>query len=194
MQTLNQNKMFRVAVVLLIVLTAVCGGYFAFAAKQKPLATYNPEQIQGDVKIVLLRVGKLTMFTDKCFSDLRSARMIGEPVFMVTYLVEVPKRGAFSGLAFRSNDQLDVIHDGHSIASQTEPGLVKGFDGHSESFEALASCVYLRDRVIPNDGAAMIEEDTLQGLKVSADVIDLQIKFGWNGKDLVFTFRNVPLN
>ena len=194
MQTLNQNKMFRVAVVLLIALAAVCGGYFAFAAKQKPLATYNPEQIQGDVKVVLLRVGKLTMFTDKCFSDSQFTQTIGEPVFLVNYLVEVPKKGAFAGLTLRGSQGLDIIRDGHSIIGQTEPGLIKAFNGDSQAFEKLSSRPDLRGRTIPDDKAALVEEDTLQGLNVSADQVDLHIKFGWNGKNMVFTFKDVPLN
>jgi len=188
----TQIKSIVVIVATLAVIS--CGVFFARAEKQKPLATYNPEQMQGDVKVVLLRVGKLTMFTDKCFSDSRVAQTIGEPVFLVSYLVEVPKKGAFSGLALKGSQGLDIIHDGHSIIGQTEPGLIKAFDGSSEAFKNLSSRPDLRDRTIPDDKAGMVEEDTLQGLNVSADHVDLQIKFGWNGEDLIFNFKDVPLN
>ena len=143
------------------------------AGQAVPLKPLNLEKTQGEVRVVLLRAGKITS-SEK------------EAQWVVTYAVEIPQKGAFSDLGFSSEDEVAVSVKGKAVECQG------GFGSGSMGFDDLPRKGELsRPKVAP--GNAMIAEDVVfRGLNIEAEKLDVKLKFTWRGTKLAFDFKDVP--
>ena len=134
----------------------------------------KPDVSQGQVRVVLLRVGPVVSTNDR-------------PTFVVTYGVEVPTEGAFSDLSFNSKDEITLVVRGKPLDYRGGGGSA------SVGFSELPRQSELRKPAL-QDGKAMIFEDvTFTDLHIDAKQIAVRIRFSWRGTPQSFEFQNVPV-
>jgi len=188
----------KIKTLMALVLTAgtawFVGGCRPEVAQQSPPEPFNAEQTQGDVKVVLLEVAQLTVFTDKWHSDPQASGVSAAPAFKVTCLIEVPATEAASALVLNPTNSVQVAVEGKSAADELVPGISGGSSSSSMGFEQ--SCVksYLNRPQTPAGRTALVEETVLRGMKIDADHVDLSLTLNWKKKDMVFEFKDVPVN
>ena len=67
----------------------LCGAALSPSLKiDRPAPAYNPEQTKGNVRVVLLRLDRTTVFTDDGFSNTHNVHLRAVPGWKVVYLVE----------------------------------------------------------------------------------------------------------
>jgi hypothetical protein len=129
-------------------------GGFAFAAAEKKS---DFEISQGDVRVILLRT-------------VNSVSTNNEPVFEVTYAIEIPKKGAFSDLRFGKSEEITLsskgvpIKDAHSLSSL------------STSFETLPRSSELPRPVAQPEKAILGQHVQFTGLKIKEKQIDITVR------------------
>ena len=133
----------------------------------------NPDVRQGQVRVVLLRVGPVVATNDR-------------PAFVVTYGVEVPTEGAFSDLSFNSKDEIALVVRGKPLDYHELSSGAMGFDALPRQSELSKPGI--------QQGKAMIFQDTVfNGLVVDAKQLEVRLQFSWRGTPLHFSFENVPV-
>jgi hypothetical protein len=169
MQTKPRMAMMTALAALLVLL---CLGATKQPAPLKPL---NLEKIQGQVRVVLLRAGQVGLTNN-------------QPEFIVTYVVEIPSKGAFSDLHFYSTNEIELKVNGKTIEWRG------GFSSGAMGFNDLPRQNELsKPKELP--GKSMLAQDTVfDGLKIDAKKIDVKLQFTWRGSQQVFEFKDVPLN
>jgi hypothetical protein len=136
-------------------------------------APSNLEQINQQVRVVLLRASP-------------NSPTNGQPDFVVTFGIEVPKEGAFSDLHIDSNE-VELTAGGRPIAFRGETVST------STGFENLPRNGELSKPVV-TEGNSMIFEDVIfKALQIDAKHADLKILFSWRGTPMRFDFKNVPV-
>jgi len=134
----------------------------------------KPDVSQGQVRVVLLRVGPVVSTNDR-------------PTFVVTYGVEVPAEGAFSDLTFNSNDEIALVVHGKPLDYYGE--LSSGAMG----FDALPRQSELSKPAIQQGKAMIFQDIVFTGLVVDAKQLEVRLQFSWRGTPLRFSFENVPV-
>jgi hypothetical protein len=131
------------------------------------------EQTQGDVRVVLLRAGAITSPTNQDSVE-------------VTYVVEIPLKGAFSDLSFGS-DEVTLTANGKPLnVSRQVTGSAMGFDKLPRQNELIKPVV--------RSGKAMIAEEVLfEGVNVRSKKVNVKIQFSWRGQPFTFTFKDLTL-
>jgi hypothetical protein len=133
----------------------------------------KPDVSQGQVRVVLLRVGPVVSTNDR-------------PTFVVTYGVEVPTEGAFSDLSFNSKDEIALVVHGKPLDYHELSSGAMGFDALPRQSELSKPAI--------QPGKAMIFQDTVfTGLVVDAKQLEVRLQFSWRGTPLRFSFENVPV-
>jgi len=136
----------------------------------------KPDVSQGQVRVVLLRVGPVVSTNDR-------------PTFVVTYGVEVPTEGAFSDLSFNTKDEIALVVHGKPL----DDALLGELSSGAMGFDALPRQSELSKPAI-QQGKAMIFQDTVfTGLVVDAKQLEVRLQFSWRGTPLRFSFENVPV-
>jgi hypothetical protein len=166
------NRIIATSVILLTLMATICLGFAGQSAALKPL---NLEQTQGEVRVVLLRAGQVVSTNNQI-------------QFIVTYVVEIPKKGAFADLHFSSNDEIALVVKGKPVE----------FYGESSSsamdFKELPrQNELIKPKAI--EGREMLAQDIVfKDLKIEARKFDVKLKFSWRGNERSFDFKDVPLN
>jgi hypothetical protein len=184
----------RMATAMVAVAALLAGGCRPSVPPQSPSEKYNPEQTQGEVRIVLLEVGQLTVFTDKWHSDPAVTGISAAPVFKVTYLVEVPEADGFGALAINSSNSVQVAVEGEVVSNEAVPEIVRSSSSVVGVFDQSGVKSYLSQPKTPAGRTALVEETVLRGLRIEADHVDLTISLSWKKKNMVFDFKDVPVN
>jgi hypothetical protein len=162
--------------------------------QQSFLEQYSPEQTQGEIRVVLLEVAQLTVFTDKWRGDAQASGVSAVPAFKVTYLVEVPEADASGALVINSNNSVQIVVEGKVVSDEAVPGIVPGILVGSMGFGESSVRSYLNQPKTPAGRSALVEETILRGLRIEADHVDLTLSLSWKKKNMVFDFKDVPVN
>jgi len=179
----------------LVALTALlAGGCRPNVPPQSPSETYNPEQTQGEVSVILLEVGQLTVFTDKWHSDPAESGVSAAPVFKVTYLVEVPEADGFGALAINTSNSVQIAVEDKVVSDEAVPQIVRDSSSVAGGFDQSSVKSYLSRPKTPAGKMGLVEETVLRGLRIEADHVDLTLSLSWKKKNMVFDFKDVPVN
>jgi hypothetical protein len=194
-----QNRKMKIRIQMALVLAASAaflGGGCRPEVPQQQFSPeqYTPEQTHGEVRVVLLEVAQLTVFTDKWHSDAQASGVSAAPAFKVTYLVEVPEADGFSSLVLNSTNSLQIAVEGKVVSNEITPGVAQGRSMTATGFGESAVSSYLSRPQIPVGRTALAEETVLRGLRIDADHVDLSISLNWKKKNMLFDFRDVPVN
>jgi hypothetical protein len=164
----------------IVVLTSALAVSLAFGSvgKAEPQAQLKPlnlEQIHGEVRAVLLRTGQVISTTNPL-------------EFVVTYVVEVPTNGAFSDLHFSSDKEIALGIRGKPVVFH---GSISTISMEFKKLPRQSELTEPKERA----GKAMLAQETVfHGLKIDARKIDLRLRFDWRGREMLFDFKDVPLN
>jgi hypothetical protein len=143
---------------------------------QQPVANQRPnlEKTQGEVRVILLRVGNVIASNQK-------------PGFGVTFAIEVPQQGAFSDLSIRSNEEVALAVNGRpvKIPGASSSGSM-GIDKLPRQHELVLPTV-------PKGRATLGEQVEFEGLTIDAKKIDVTIRFSWRKQEMTFAFKDVPV-
>ncbi len=157
----------------------------------KPVPAYNPEQVKGGIRVVLLKVDKATVFTDVGFSQSTGGKIHAVPGVGVTYLVELMGTEPIKNWNHVDDDKLVSIN-GNVVKDPLPDNLTSG--GHSSSHEYQHyDWRMMKQPAVTNSKRTHVEETWKRGLKVSAGKVDLNIKVGFNDRIEEFVFKNVPV-
>jgi len=146
-----------------------------FAGQSAALKPLNLEQTRGEVRVVLLRAGQVVLTNN-------------QTQFVVTYVVEVPAKGAFSDLSFSSNTEITLAVKGKPIEFQGESS------SSAMDFKELSRQNELIKPVVKEGKEMLAQENVFKDLIVEAKKLDVKLQFTWRGNERVFDFKDVPLN
>ncbi|MBI3878625.1 MAG: hypothetical protein HY301_00975 [Verrucomicrobia bacterium] len=170
-----RKRICFIPVLIVAALTAIFGIDAGRAGERAKSKRPNLEKTHGDVRVVLLRIGQVVTSTNK-------------PKFVVTYVVEIPKEGAFSDLHFRSDKELRLFVRGKPLEPHGE--VSSGAMG----FEKLPRRDELTKPTL-HEGKAMIAQNIeLTEFNVREKKLDVKIEFTWRGKEMSFDFKDVPMD
>jgi hypothetical protein len=174
----------------LVVVAALVSGA-AVSSLKKPVAPYNPEQIQGNVRVVLLRVDRTTLFSDEGFASTKPQKIHAIPGLSYTYAVELLGDEPVKQWIMAGNGDL-VSLDGKPIGD-TEPENISG-GGNKSAFE-YGQYIWgvLKKPAVTNPKRTHVFETWKRGLRVPGGKIDLRITTGFNEHKEEFVFKDIPV-
>ena len=174
----------------LVVVAALVSGA-AVSSLKKPVAPYNPEQIQGNVRVVLLRVDRTTLFSDDGFRSTQPQKIHAIPGLSYTYAVELLGDEPVKNWIMIGNGN-PVSLNGKPIGD-TEPENICG-GGNKASFE-YGQYIWgvLKRPAVTNPKRTHVFEVWERGLRVPGGKIDLRITTGFNEHKEEFVFRDIPV-
>ena len=170
----NKHEFMKTRIKPLVVMAVVMIAAI-FTGDAAPLKPLNLEQTRSEVRVVLLRAGQVVSTNNQM-------------QFVVTYVVEVPAKGAFSDLSFNSNNEITLVVKEKPIE----------FHGESSSsamdFKELPRQSELIKPAAKEGKEMLAQEIVFKDLKIEAKQLDVKLQFAWRGNERVFDFKDVPLN
>jgi len=163
----------------------------AVSSINKPATLYNPEQIKGNVRVVLLRVDRTTVFTDVGFQETRSQKIHAIPGVGVAYAVELLGDEPVKHWNTVSDGKLVSIN-GKSIADTMPENLSGGGLKSTLEYEHY-NWGALKKPAVTNPKRTHVIEVWERGVRVPTGKIDLRITTGFNDHKEEFVFENVPV-
>jgi hypothetical protein len=170
MKTQSTARLVSIAFLVAIAL-GICS---VTAETLPPLKALNLEQTQGEVRVLLLRAGKINATND------------AKPL-VLTFAVEVPAKGAFSDLHFNSADEI-------TLTTQGKPIKMNSFSGSLIDFKDLSRQNELTRPMVKEGKQMIAEEIVLKDINLDVHSIDVKFHFLWRGNKMNFVFKDVPLN
>ena len=181
------NTPIKLALVLVIALASGA----AVSSIKKPVAPYNPEQIQGNVRVVLLRVDRTTLFSDVGFMDTKPQKIHAIPGLSFIYAVEL--------LGDEPVKHWNMVGNGNPVSlngkpiGDTSPENLSG-GGNKASFEyEHYNWGVLKKPAVTNSKRTHVFEMWERGLRVPGGKIDLRITTGFNEHKEEFVFKDIPV-
>ena len=179
---------------IILALALVAGLVFAvlrgFRSTSR-LRPYNPEQIKGNVRVVLLRVDRTTVFTDEGFREIKPQRIHAIPGLSVIYAVELLGDEPVKHWNLVSDGKLASVK-GKTLGNTTPENIAAGGGDSSHEYEHY-SWGMLKKPAVTNAKRTHVIEMWQRGLRVPSGKIDLRITTGFNDHHEEFVFENIPV-
>src|SRR5271163_3276681 len=103
----------------------------ALSPSVKPLSPYEREQTIGNVRVVLLKIERATVFTSQNVQDAAPDKSYPVPMIGVTYLVEVLGNEPITNRNMYSDSVEDISIGGHKVSDSALPeNLLPGSAGN----------------------------------------------------------------
>jgi hypothetical protein len=195
-QTLNQlGKLMKAKIIIAfpaIAILLLCAA--ALSPSVKPLAPYEREQTKGNVRVVLLKIERATVFTSQNIREAEPDKSYPVPVIGITYLVEalgdepfkhpnIYSTGEEISIGGRKISEFDaafmpenLIPGDHGVTSSAL-GYGNRLGELPKSFDKKRS--WVEELYVPSSQTGMIH---------------LQLKVGFNDHPETFIFDNIPVN
>lgn len=169
----------------------------AEAPKRPSLATFDPVQVRGDLKVTLIEVSRTTYYTDRHVQPELRERLAGDtaryvvPALEIAFVVERLGKKAIKSRAGHDSG-VRVYRDGKKIeeVDGTVPGGVSSFHEYEKSRSRYA------DRLpeVASVDHADVRHVVKMGVAVR-DGDDIRIEFvaGIGGEKETFSFDHVPV-
>ena len=174
---------------LVAVAALVCGA--AVSSLKKPVAPYNPEQIQGNVRVVLLRVDRTTLFSDVGFMSTKPQKIHAIPGLSFIYAVEL--------LGDEPVKQWHMVENGKSASlngkplSDTMPENISGGGARTSLEYEHYNWGIMKKPAVTNPKRTHVFEMWERGLRMPGGKIDLRITTGFNEHKEEFVFKDIPV-
>jgi hypothetical protein len=153
------------------------GSMSALSAAVSPVAPYQCVQTKGNVRVVLLKVERGTLFTARNVADAKSDKTYPVPSFDVAYQVEALGDEPIN--KWNVQDEEITMGTRRIADGQFLPvNVVAGGSGETR----------------PAGHRSMIQENHIVAGEVQAGKMTLTLKTGFNEHNETFVFANVPLN
>jgi hypothetical protein len=202
-QSLNQTKSATKKIITLSLLAvALISGCATVpppvpaTAVVPPLMPYEREQTNGDIRVVLLKVERATIFTSKNVQNAQPGKSYPVPMIGVTYLVEALGNEPFKHPNTYSCGIDDICIGGCLVL--TPENLYSGGDGTFIPGETSAPNLGLSNFIeLPKSfdkKRSWVEEGFVRAESSQTGVMQFKIQTGFNDKPETFIFDNVPVN
>ena len=181
----------RTTIKLILAVVAAVTCVAAVSSINKPATPYNPEQVKGNVRVVLLRVDRATVFSDEGFREGKPEKIHAIPGLSVVYAVELLGDEPVKHRNSVQNGKL-VSVNGKPLVDAMPENLAGG--GHSESREyEHYNWGVLKKPAVTNPKRTHVIEVWERGVRVPSGRINLRITTGFNDHKEEFVFENVPV-
>jgi hypothetical protein len=151
-----------------------------------PVKPFDHEQVKGDVRVVLLRVDRSTVFTKSNFQSETNTIVHAVPGIGITCVVEAlgsePKQKWLT-------PEVEIYANGRRLSETAENLAAGGTAGLSE----FTSLVAENKPVVKDAKRAVVYKDWKRGLRVPSGKIDLHLTTGFNEHKETFVFKDIPL-
>lgn len=178
---MNAHRHHLCSTLAIAILSSVCA-----LADTPAVQPFTAEQTQGNVRVVLLKVDRSTVFSKAGFRSATNNTVHAIPGIGMTCVVEAlgnePKENWIS-------PNVEVRVAGKRISDTPENISAGGFSALSE-FTHFSS----EDKPqVTNPKRAVVHKAWLRGLRVSSNKIDLHITAGFNKRTEAFVFKDIPV-
>jgi hypothetical protein len=165
----------------------------ALSPSVKPLAPYEREQTKGNVRVVLLKIERATVFTSQNVQDAEFGKSYPVPVIGATYLVEA--LGDEPIKSWNTYADNDISIGGHKISDNAlmPENLISGSDGVTSPASAYGNRLGELPKSFDKKRSS-VEEIYVRSGSFQTGMIHLQIKAGFNDQSETFIFDNIPVN
>ena len=177
----------KTLLILAAVAVAVCSA--AVSSINRPVGPYNPEQIKGNVRVVLLRVDRTMVFSDAGLRENLAQKIYAIPGLSVVYVVEIFGNEPVKHWNTVLNGK---IARGKRLEETAIENLAGGGLNSSKEYEHYDWAI-LKKPSVTNPKRTHVIEIWERGLRVSSGKVDLHITTGFNDRTEEFVFDGVPL-
>ncbi|NJM54992.1 MAG: hypothetical protein HC841_02870 [Verrucomicrobiae bacterium] len=174
---------------MLVVVTAVGA---AILPSIQRTAVYNPEQTRGFVRIVLLKVERSTVFSDRGFAETSQKEIHAIPGFGFTYMVEALGSDPADNWHVGVND--DTVTANGQKLSQFKPENLAGGGLSSTHEYRNFDWAMLRQPEVTDPKRAKIIREWIRGMKSATGKLDLKIVAGFGKHKETFEFKGIPVD
>ena len=174
---------------LVALVAVVCGAAVSFI--NKPVTPYNPEQIQGNVRVVLLTVDRTTVFTDVGFQETNTQKIHAVPGLSVVYAVELLGDEPVKNWVGVTDGKLVSLNGKKFDATRSE-SLTGGGHNTSNEYEHYHWGI-LKKPTVTNPKRTHVIEVWERGLRIPSGKVDLRFTTGFNDHKQEFVFKDVPV-
>jgi hypothetical protein len=166
----------------------------ALSPSVKPLAPYEREQTIGNVRVVLLKIERATIFTSQNVRDAAPDKSYPVPMIGVTYLIEALGNEPIKNWLMNESDE-DISIGGHKVLDATimPENLISGSSGVLGSPSTYANGPEELPKSF-NKKRSSVEEIHLRAEPSQTGMMHLQLKVGFNDHPETFIFDNIPVN
>ena len=176
-----------IKLVLAVVAVACCA---AVSSINKPATPYNPEQVRGNVRVVLLRVDRSTVFSDEgVMNPAQPQKILAIPGVSIVYVVELLGNEPVKHWNTVETGKLAYV-SGKQVNSM--PDLAGGGYGGWHEFERY-DWKALKQPAVTNPKRTHVFERFERGVRVPTGKVDLHFTAGFNDQNEEFVFENVPV-
>jgi hypothetical protein len=195
---LNQsNKLMKTKIIIAfpaIAILVLCVA--ALSPSVKPLAPYEREQTKGNVRVVLLKIERATIFTSQNVRDAAPDKSYPVPVIGITYLVEALGNEPIKNWNVYSTGE-EITIGGHKIsefdAALMPENLIPGGQGTTSPASGYGNRLGELPKSFDKKRSS-VEELYVPSGSSQTGMTHLQLKAGFNDHPETFIFDNVPLN
>jgi hypothetical protein len=185
----------RSIIVTCVALAAVFAGIAAMSPAVRPLAPYEREQTKRNVRVVLLKVERGTIFTTNGIRDPKPGMSYPVPVVGFTFLVEaLGDEPIKNWISHETDDEVLIGNRKARDDSSMPDNLVAGGSGginpalpykNRQGIELPESFVEKR---------SFVHEEYERAVPSKTGTMRLKLITGFNDQKETFIFENIPLN
>jgi hypothetical protein len=167
----------------------------AVSPAKKPIAPFEREQTKGNVRVVLLKVERSTIFTADGIRDAEPGKMYPVPTIGVTYLIEaLGTETVTNWIGNEAGD--DILVNGREIPddSQNPENLVGGGWGGVFGADSRYANGPVQLPKSYDKKRTSVQERHERVQLLSGGTMRLKLVVGFNGEKETFIFDNIRLN
>jgi hypothetical protein len=166
----------------------------ALSPSVKPLAPYEREQTRGNVRVVLLKIERATIFTSQNVQGAGPDKSYPVPMIGVTYLIEALGSEPIKHWnGYSTGEEISI--GGHKISDNAlmPENLIPGSDGITSPASGYGNRLGELPKSFDKKRSS-VEELYVRAEPFQTGVTQLKIQAGFNDHPETFIFDNVPLN
>ena len=164
----------------------------ALSPSVKPLAPYEREQTKGNIRVVLLKIERATVFTSQNIRDAEPDKSYPVPMIGFTYLVEILGNEPITNRnTYGYGADGDISVGGHGVLTPENliPGSAGSFMSAENSLKGSEELPKSFDKK-----RSWMEEIYVRAESSQSGLMRLKIQAGFNNRPEIFTFDNIPVN
>ena len=176
---------------MVLILACVAGAL----PKVKPLVPYEREQTKGNVRVVLLKVERATIFCTDGIRDPQPGKSYPVPTVGVIYLVEALGNEPIKNWNNNESDENLIIGNQkvRNDSSMPENLIAGGGGGVYGSMTRYANGPVELPKGL-NDRRVSVQEIHERAVPLKSNTMRVTLNVGFNDERQTFVFDNIPLN
>ena len=158
-------------------------------ADLKPTTPYNPEQIKGGFRVVLVRVDRTTTFSKEGFTNPSNAATHAIPGLTVVYVVEALAAGPTP----KWSHQMSSVYVKGKKLSEVAENLSDGGSSGVMEYRSHGWAGAAQKPKVQDEKKVIVHKEWHRGMRVPNGKMDLHITIGADDKKEQFVFTEIPV-